>query len=191
MNLAPERPNVVSKVMTLARQRDEADEAARRTPPTATMIVSGGDPGGYAYLRLTERLQSRRAPSCDPAARHQLRPRVGPLHAPETQQPCRARPRAERRHGPSGPPLGAVPAARHISVSRSVRRAAERRGATSLPAASRVRASARCTLPRRPQPRRPRLRSDRCCCPPRPPPGVIRGSIRIYGSRRAVCAAAH
>ena len=51
---------------------------------------------------------------------------------------------AERRAAPSGAALGAVPAATHISVSRSVRRAAEHHAATVWPAASRVRASARC-----------------------------------------------
>ena len=61
----------------------------------------------------------------------------------------RARPRAERRHDPSGPPLGAVPAAIDTSASWSVRSAAERQAATPWSAASCIRASDRCTLLRR------------------------------------------
>ena len=82
-------------------------------------------------------------------ARRQLHPRADPLQLPRRVQPRRARARAERRHDPSGPHLRAVPAAIDTSASRSVRRAAERRAATPWPAASRVRALARCTLPRR------------------------------------------
>ena len=63
--------------------------------------------------------------------------------------PPKLRPRAGRRYRPRRRPLGAILAAADIYVSRSVRRVAERRAATSWPAASRVRASARCTLPRR------------------------------------------
>jgi hypothetical protein len=42
-----------------------------------------------------------------------------------------------------------------------------------------------------PQPRCSGPRADRCRCSPRPPPGAIRGSIRISGARCFACAAAH
>ena len=78
-------------------------------------------------------------------ARRQLHPRADPLQLPRRVQPRRARARAERRHDPSGLPLAAIPAATHISVSRHIRSAAKRHAATSPPAASRVRACARCS----------------------------------------------
>ena len=78
-------------------------------------------------------------------ARRQLHPRTDPLQLPRRVQPRRARARAERRHDTPGLPLGAIPAATHISVSRRIRSAAEHRAATVCPAASSVRASARCS----------------------------------------------
>ena len=65
------------------------------------------------------------------------------------------KPRAERHHRQLRRPLGAIPAATGISVSRSVRSTAKRRAATSWSATSRVRASDRCSSETRlPQPRR-------------------------------------
>ena len=80
---------------------------------------------------------------CASLARRQPQPRVGTLQ--QLHRRRQPRTRAERRHHPLRPPLGAVPPAIVVSGSRCVWNAAERRAATASPAASRVRTSAYCS----------------------------------------------
>ena len=181
------RPSARGRIFDAAA---EASEAARGSPPPTTTAASWGDPRLYLHLRRALRRMRRGTPHSDHMPSREPHRRVRPwphLRRRSTGTRGRARIAAAAHHGrflgrsaalAASPPLAAPDAPRHTPL---------RPHAGPRATSARLPMDASST----PQPRRERPRADRRRCPPRPPPGAIRGSSRISGARCAGCAAAH
>ena len=188
--LAATTSRATSRVGASARDRicaaaAEARAAARRLAPLLTTAAAGGAPGGYRHLRRVARPTRRGTPSCDSLTLHQPRRSVGPWpHLRRRSRGARGRSRivATDHHGRLRGRSAALAASPAHAAPNTPRHALLRPHGDPPAAAERRPAAAPATP-------HPRPRADRCRCSPRPPPGAIRGSIRIYGVRRVQRAA--